>query len=83
MLALAGQKPDRAADEEDEGWWLGPPPQRGSGADGTVEGTTKTGVWITGKEKEAMKMFAGVVVRAIEGDEARQSIGNGELSWEV
>jgi hypothetical protein len=67
---LLGNVAERQAGRDDwgsEGWWLG----RDAGR-----------VWIGAEERRLMRIWAGVVVGAIDA-EGQDSWGSGGLEWEV
>lgn len=69
LLAAAAGHGERRGDEWGaDGWWLG----RGEGR-----------VWIGPEERQLVKLWAGVVVNEIDGEDREGAWGQGELAWEV
>ena len=59
---------ERVEVDDAKGWWLGDSPR----------------VWIGVEERRLMRLWAGVVVRAIDGHgEENVAWGSGALSWDV
>ncbi|ODN81737.1 hypothetical protein L202_02128 [Cryptococcus amylolentus CBS 6039] len=69
LEAFSGTKKDTSIDERD-GWWL-------HGPDGRI--------WITEKERNLMRLFAGGVCLSIDGKEENGEIawGQGDLAWDA
>ncbi|WVQ73162.1 hypothetical protein IAR50_002726 [Cryptococcus sp. DSM 104548] len=69
LEAFSGTKKDVSIDERD-GWWL-------YGPDGRI--------WITEKERDLMRLFAGSVCLSIDGKEGSGEIawGQGDLAWDA
>ncbi len=59
-----------------------PRPAEGWGADGWWLGHGEGRVWIGEEERQLVRLWAGVVVREIDGDD-EGAWGRGELAWEV
>jgi len=68
---LAGEKEEDRAAWNGDGWWLG--------RDGSKEGR----VWIGEEERRMMRLWAGVICQAIDGNEVDAGWGQGGLGWEV
>ena len=72
LKAFAGEAQDDNVGWSEEGWWLG--------RDGTEHGR----VWIGEEERKLMRLFAGIVCKAIDGGEGDEvAWGTGGLAWEV
>ncbi|GMK55465.1 hypothetical protein CspeluHIS016_0205210 [Cutaneotrichosporon spelunceum] len=67
LLSAAANPPERREEWGADGWWLGQSPNR---------------VWIGEEEKQLVKLWAGMVVREIDGD-SDGAWGSGNLEWEV
>ncbi|RXK39945.1 hypothetical protein M231_02740 [Tremella mesenterica] len=73
LSALAGNATEETDTDMDQvGWWL------------VQEGTEGGRVWIGAEERRLMRIWAGVVCKAIDGDEKGEvEWGRGDLGWEV
>jgi len=59
---------EKRGSADNEGWWLGKDADR---------------IWIGEEEKRMMRVWAGVVVQAIDGDGRGDEWGQGNLSWDI
>ena len=68
MRAFNGNAAEQSRPMDDNGWWLGKVGDR---------------IWIGEEEKRMMRVWAGVVVQAIDGDGRGDEWGQGDLSWDI
>jgi hypothetical protein len=68
LRAFSGKVEDDRRPIQDEGWYLGKNADK---------------IWIGEEEKRLMRVWAGVVVQAIDGDGRGDEWGQGDLAWEI
>lgn len=68
LRAFSGNAEEKSRPMDNEGWWLGKDADR---------------IWIGDEEKRMMRVWAGVVVQAIDGDGRGDEWGQGDLSWDI
>jgi hypothetical protein len=68
LRAFSGNVEEDRRAADDEGWYLGKDADR---------------IWIGDEEKRLMRVWAAVVVQAIDGDGRGDEWGQGDLAWEI